>query len=93
MSYIPPSLQHLTLERFRCVGAHYRNGQRFSAFAIATLSNGSTVYIPEPEAYPDGVVQRCESIGVDCTEMRRKLDQWVQTGSFPPSLGMENARP
>ena len=63
----------------------YSNGVYYPGWATARLSDGTTRYVPEEHAgWFDAALSFIERhYGLDCSDYRRRLDVWVQTGIMP----------
>lgn len=60
------------------------NWQVWNGFAIATLSDGTTRYIPEEKSHVNGSIEYLEQKGIDCSEFKRSMGESERKLSYPP---------
>lgn len=70
----------LTVTGWRMVGSSYKNGIQFKGYTLLLISDGSTRFYPDEVAIGPALDRVQADHGIDTTDAKRKLAEWVQTG-------------
>lgn len=70
----------LSVTGWKMVGSTYRHGLKLPGFTLLYLSDGSTRYYRDDVAIGPALDRIQLEHGVDVTEARRQLQEWVETG-------------
>ena len=71
----------ISVKDIKLVGSTYKNGYKFESYAIAYLSNNTTLYIGHKDSngFKDSIAF-LEKLGYNVEYIKTRVEEWVKTG-------------